>query len=92
VNASTKCSFLDCDKPLNSRSLCHGHYQQLWRGENLRTLWTRNSNASPDGRMCNQCSRFKPWAEFYGKRSRCKVCFRSPACQAAATIASRTVT
>ena len=34
----TRCSFPGCRNPYEARGLCHGHYTQQWRGQELRPL------------------------------------------------------
>jgi hypothetical protein len=75
VNESSKCSFQGCDKPVVSVGICRGHYTQKYLGKTLTPLRVRRSNTDPNGRVCNVCEKFKPWSEYYGKRSQCKRCF-----------------
>ena len=34
----TTCAFISCDRPIKTMSLCHAHYMQTHRGEELRPL------------------------------------------------------
>lgn len=84
-----KCQFEGCDKPVKSRGLCSGHWQQQAEGLVLRPLLTlKRLHKDDKGRVCTACETYKTWDEFYrlskansdghrGYRSQCKDCWRA---------------
>lgn len=77
------CTFEGCERKHFCRGYCTGHYQQFYRGQELKPLakkWTRAAR-DKDGKVCRQCDAYKPYEEFHvekrasdGKQTACKMC------------------
>ncbi len=90
------CNFQNCSKAITTKGYCSGHYQQIWRGEELKPLKSRPGNRSL-GNLTNsngqyKCASCKLWknsddftvskANSTGKCSYCKDCSREKQLQA----------
>lgn len=55
------CSFEGCDKPINARKLCSGHYEQWRAGKDLRPL--RKKRKAGEGQIVGDGYRriYMPW-------------------------------
>lgn len=78
------CEYETCDKPVKvaKAGLCSGHYQQQWKGQQLRPLMEKKLHLRKDvrGRVCSKCMTYKPWDQFYVRNggvreSVCKPCY-----------------
>lgn len=76
MSESDNCSYQGCDRQRFALGLCTGHYQQQHSGRELAPLRKVRSGLHKDetGRVCTGCDTYKPWNQYYGKRSRCKRC------------------
>jgi len=85
--AEKLCSFESCDKPIEAKGLCKGHYYQLRRGQELRPLRKKISKAEAERlrarglKRCPECDQVKPLENFAKNKSRkdgrhhqCKAC------------------
>ncbi|MGW3753820.1 endonuclease domain-containing protein [Streptomyces sp. NPDC005134] len=86
MNTNAKiCTYENCDKPVKTKSLCNGHYQQYWKGEPLKPLKKRGANTKwlNGFKICPGCELNKSEAEYDGNASKasgfdshCRECTR----------------
>lgn len=74
------CGFPECDRPMKSRGLCSGHYEQMRNGKSLsplRALQMQRAEWLARGLMrCARCGKVKSIDQCWRAKCQCKDCAR----------------